>query len=277
MDEKYKVEDYGIFSDAIATTNKLKASIDSAQSSFNEVKNVVDNDSVFMGPCADSCVDALNKMNNSMTIMTENFSAINQYLLDVCNAYKAGDKDASNVILELKSADGKKYQVGAASEYANPGNLEGSQLDFVNSIIQGAIDSYNKYGVLPSITLAQAILESGWGGSSLSEKYNNLFGIKAGSNWDGKTVNLPTGEQKSNGERYTVNADFRVYDSVEDSIEDHAKLLADNDRYKYVIASKDYKEGCKAMGESGYATSLAYAENLQKVIEQYGLDQWDPK
>ena len=251
MDENYSVSDYGIFSDAISTTNKLKASIDTANIKiYNDrynikVKTTISNDSIFMGPCADSCVEALNKMNQSMTVMTENFSAINQYLIDVSNAYKAGDKNASQVVLELKGADGKTYKVGA-TDYANPANLSGSHLDFINSLIDGSIESYNKYGVLPSLTMAQAILESGWGESGLSAKYNNLFGIKAGSSWNGKTVNMATGEQRASGEYYNINADFRAYDSVADSIEDHAKLLT-NDRYKNVIAAKDYKEACKAV------------------------------
>jgi len=275
MNENYNVSDYGIFSDAISTTNKLKGSIDTVQTSYNEVKSKINSDAVFMGPCADSCVEALTKMDKAMTIMNDNFSAINQYLIDVCNAYKSGDKNASKVVLELMGLDGKKMTVGA-TEYANPANISGSHLDFINSLIEGAIEAYNKYGVLPSLTLAQAILESGWGQSKLSANYNNLFGIKAGDNWDGATVNMRTGEQKASGERYSIDADFRAYDSVADSIEDHAKLLT-KDRYKAVLAAKDYKEACKAVREAGYATSLSYTQNLIKLIEMYGLDQWDPK
>ena len=162
------------------------------------------------------------------------------------------------------------------SEYLNPGKLSGDNLDFLKSIVKGAVAAYKKHGVLPSLTLAQAILESGWGRSSLSAKYNNLFGIKAGSNWNGKTVNLKTGEQRSNGSRYTINADFRVYDNVADSIEDHALLLC-KDRYKNVIASKNYKDACYAVKAAGYATSINYAKNLIRIIEQFGLNQWDPK
>ena len=271
MNENYSVSDYGIFSDAISTTNKLKASIDTAQTAYNEVKTTIDNDAVFMGPCADSCVEALNAMNESMTIMTDNFSAINQYLVDVSNAYKSGDKNASQVVLELKGANGKIIRAGA-TDYLNPGNLSGYQLDFVNSIKDGAIDSYNKYGVLPSLTLAQAILESGWGKHSIG---NNVFGIKAGDSWTGKTQDCRTSEQNADGSYVQITARFRDYDSLSDSIEDHAKLLT-NDRYRNVIAANDYKEACKAVREAGYATSLTYTEKLISLIEMYGLNQWDP-
>ena len=174
---------------------------------------------------------------------------------------------------ELTKRDKERKEL---SEYLNPGKISGDNLDFLKSIVKGAVAAYKKHGVLPSLTLAQAILESGWGKSNLSAKYNNLFGIKAGSNWNGKTVNLKTGEQRSNGSRYTINADFRVYDNVADSIEDHALLLC-KPMYKNVIASKNYKDACYAVKAAGYATSINYAKNLIRIIEQFGLNQWDPK
>jgi len=174
---------------------------------------------------------------------------------------------------ELKKRDKERKEL---SEYLNPGKLSGDNLAFIKSIVKGAVAAYKKHGVLPSLTLAQAILESYWGRSNLSAKYNNLFGIKAGSNWNGKTVNLRTGEQNPNGSRYTINADFRVYDNVADSIEDHALLLCGS-RYKNVIASKNYKDACYAVKAAGYATSINYANNLIRIIEQFGLNQWDPK
>ena len=173
-----------------------------------------------------------------------------------------------------KAARDKERQ--GPAKYKNPANLSGNQLSFIESIIPGAVSSYKKYGVLPSLTLAQAILESGWGESGLSAKYNNFFGIKAGSSWTGKTVNLSTGEQTPSGASYTIRDNFRVYDNPAESIEDHAKLLT-NDRYKNVIASKNYKDACYAVKAAGYATAVNYSSSLISLIEQYGLNQWDPK
>ena len=158
--------------------------------------------------------------------------------------------------------------------YKNPAGITGDNLEFILSIMPGAIKAYEEYGVLPSLTLAQAILESRWGKSKLAANNNNLFGIKAGNDWQGDTVNYKTGEQRSDGSRYTINADFRSYDNVADSITDHAKLLT-KERYKKVLSAKDYKEACYAVREAGYATSLNYAKNLINVIETYGLNQWD--
>ncbi|WP_349399629.1 glycoside hydrolase family 73 protein, partial [Clostridium perfringens] len=73
----------------------------------------------------------------------------------------------------------------------NP-NLTEEQLNFISQIVSGAKQSYEETGIFPSITLAQAILESGWGRSGLAIKANNLFGIKADSGWKGKVLEMPT-------------------------------------------------------------------------------------
>ena len=210
---------------------------------------------------------------NNSTVEYEDMAGNKLDVSKVDEAQKALQSSIKTKHDELAKRDKDRKEL---SEYLNPGKLSGDNLDFLKSIVKGAVAAYKKHGVLPSLTLAQAILESGWGRSSLSAKYNNLFGIKAGSNWNGKTVNLKTGEQRSNGSRYTINADFRVYDNVADSIEDHALLLC-KDRYKNVIASKNYKDACYAVKAAGYATSINYANNLIRIIEQFGLNQWDPK
>lgn len=145
--------------------------------------------------------------------------------------------------------------------------------EFINSIKQGALKGQKDYGILSSLTIAQAILESGWGSSELSQKANNLFGIKAFSSWNGKRITMSTTEWY-NGQKTVVNADFRVYDSFNESIEDHNKLLT-NQRYDEVRVCKDYKTACKSIYECGYATDPGYAEKLIKIIEQnklYNLD-----
>ena len=95
----------------------------------------------------------------------------------------------------LKKKEERKLELekkAKNSDYQNPGNLSGSNLDFINSIKDAAIESYNQYGVLPSLTLAQAILETGWGTSRIG---NNIFGIKAGDGWTGKVINCRTSEE----------------------------------------------------------------------------------
>lgn len=156
--------------------------------------------------------------------------------------------------------------------------------DFLNKIKNGCILAQEKKGILASLSGAQAILESGWGKSELAEKYNNLFGVKASDDWEGKKVLYPSKEWK-NGEFIIVNSYFRVYDSFDDSIVDHANFFTSTDwrknNYKHVIGEKDYKKACQGLmpplAQSGYATDPDYSNKLIKIIEEHKLFEWDTK
>ncbi|WP_053284708.1 glucosaminidase domain-containing protein [Clostridium botulinum] len=150
------------------------------------------------------------------------------------------------------------------------------QTSFINSIKDGAIASQKKHGVLASITISQAILESAWGRSQLSAKYKNLFGIKADAGWKGPRVNMRTGEYR-NGSHVMENWGFRVYSSYAESIEDHALFLVNNPRYRKngFFDAKNYTGQAKALVRAGYATSPDYARQLIQLIEQYNLNQYD--
>lgn len=136
-----------------------------------------------------------------------------------------------------------------------------------------------KLNILPSVTIAQAILESGWGKSELAKNAHNLFGIKAGKDWKGKTYSKKTKEQKPTGEVYEIVADFRAYDSYTDSIMDHDAFFVSTDwrrkNYAPVLNTKNYKNQAKALQTCGYATSLDYGKQLIQLIERLGLQQYD--
>jgi len=144
---------------------------------------------------------------------------------------------------------------------------------FIEKIAPGAVASFAKDQVLPSITIAQAILESAKGLSKLALECNNLFGIKwtMGCGHEGKLY--PTKEYV-NGKMITVNAYFRKYDSYAESIADHSQLLQ-NTRYKPVLASKEYKSACKQIQACGYATDPEYSQLLINTIEKYKLNLFD--
>ena len=150
---------------------------------------------------------------------------------------------------------------------------------FIDEIELSAIENYKKYKILPSITIAQAILESGWGESDLSKKFNNLFGIKADSSWDGEFVTLETLEY--NNEK--INDKFRKYEEKSQSIDDHGKFLVDNKRYESngVFEAKTYINQANALEKAGYSTVMdedgkfIYAELLISLIQQYNLQLID--
>ena len=111
-------------------------------------------------------------------------------------------------------------------------------------------------------------MECGWNGSTLSETYNNAFGIKASSDWTGKTVELPT-QEYINGQWVNTTAKWRVYDDINNSVRDRTQFLLENPRYTQggVFKAKNYKEQCQALQNSGYATDPSYASLLISIIE----------
>ena len=159
---------------------------------------------------------------------------------------------------------------------ANP-NLDTDQLNFIAQILPGAMDGL-KDGIFPSVTLAQAILESGWGKSGLAIKANNLFGIKADSSWSGEVLEMLT-QEEVNGGMITTVARWRVYKDWNESVIDHNKFLLENSRYKEngVFEAPNYVEQAQALQKAGYATNSDYAEKLIQVINTYALNLYDLK
>ena len=138
---------------------------------------------------------------------------------------------------------------------------------FIEKVAGFAINNYAEFKILPSLVVAQAILESNWGKSGLTQKNNNLFGIK-GNGGDFET------KEYVNGKWITIVAGFRSYDSFEGSIIDHAKLL-NKPRYAKVKGETDYKKACEAVYKAGYATDFQYPQKLIKLIERLGLTVYD--
>ena len=169
-----------------------------------------------------------------------------------------------------------------------------------------------KSGILASVSLAQFILESGYGKSELAQNANNIFGMKcslsgnswSGSSWDGKSkYTKKTQEQNPDGSMVTITADFRKYPCIEDSIADHSAYLlgAKNGsklRYDGLKGCTDYKKAVQIIKDGGYAglagerdprraatiikdggyaTSLTYVEKLISIIERWNLTQYDAK
>ena len=148
-----------------------------------------------------------------------------------------------------------------------------------------------KNGILASVSLAQFILESGYGKRELAQNANNIFGMKcnlsgntwSGSSWDGKSkYTKKTQEQNPDGSMVTITADFRKYSCIENFIADHSTYLlgAKNGsklRYAGLKGCTDYKKAVRIIKDGGYATSLTYVEKLCSIIEKWNLTQCDAK
>lgn len=164
-----------------------------------------------------------------------------------------------------------------SSQLANQVKVMTEQ-NFIREVAPLAQNANKAYKILPSITIAQAILESDFGQSSLASKYHNLFGVKAYGNVP--TVTLNTKEFENN-QWITIQGQFRVYDSWQASVNGHSKLFVEGTtwnpkQYAKVLAAKDFKTAAKAVQSSGYATDPDYASKLIKLIETYKLNQYDP-
>ena len=144
-----------------------------------------------------------------------------------------------------------------------------SYVNYIEKYSDLAVSHMNKHKIPASITLAQGILESGAGLSSLAKESNNHFGIKCHSDWKGERV------YKADD---NPNDCFRKYKKVEDSYEDHSQFLL-RSRYAslFKLDIKDYKAWARGLQQCGYATDKGYANKLISLIEIYELYQYDSK
>jgi len=133
-----------------------------------------------------------------------------------------------------------------------------------------AIKEMNRTGVPASITLAQGMLESGYGNSKLARKANNHFGIKCHSDWKGPTFKMDDDAK---------NECFRKYKTVWHSYRDHSDFLKGKRRYASLFELKitDYKGWAKGLRKAGYATNKKYASLLITIIERHDLNQYVKK
>ena len=146
---------------------------------------------------------------------------------------------------------------------------------FISQLEEASINNYNTYGILPSVTISQAILESDWGTSTLASKYNNYFGIKADKSWKGKIARMETKENYKD----VISANFRAYDSKEESIYDLGKFLKGNSRYEQngLFRGSNYTDQANALENAGYATAKneqgerIYGDMLISIIKENNL------
>ncbi len=140
---------------------------------------------------------------------------------------------------------------------------------FIESWANLAVEQMRLYGIPASITLAQAIVESGWGTGYVARTANNYFCIKSNNGWTGPIVKAKDDEIDSSS--------FRQYANIEASFHDHSKFLRENRRYQqlFQLDLHDYKGWAYGLKSAGYATKSDYAEYLIATIEKYGLYLFD--
>lgn len=151
------------------------------------------------------------------------------------------------------------------------------QKKFINSIYEALRKYAPSYDIkCYSAIIGQAILESGWGNSKLASSYHNYFGLKCGSKWNGKSVNMRTFEEYNVG-TLTPTADyFRVFDDLESGVKGYLDFI-NTTRYsnlKNVTTPLEYLQNIK---NDGYATSSTYVDSVMKIVTSYNLTSYDNK
>lgn len=160
---------------------------------------------------------------------------------------------------------------------------------FISDLAPLVVEDMKKSGILASVTLAQAILESGYGRSELAKNANNLFGMKCNlsnntwpnSTWDGKSkYTKKTQEERKDGTRETITADFRKYPSISESVGDHSAYLLGakkGSKYRYagLKGEKDPLKAITIIKNGEYATSSTYIDTIMRLINDYNLTKYD--
>ena len=154
-------------------------------------------------------------------------------------------------------------------------DISASRRQFVINIANYVRKYAPQYGIkVYSPIIAQAIHESGWGESKLSARYHNYFGLKCGTKWTGKSVNMKTQEEYSAGSLSTISANFRAYDSMEEGVKGYFEFIQ-LPRYanlKGVTSPRQYLQNIK---DDGYATGSQYVDHVMNTLNMYNLTQFD--
>lgn len=149
--------------------------------------------------------------------------------------------------------------------------------NFINSIYEALCKYAPPYNIkCYSAIIGQAILESGWGKSKLASNFHNYFGLKCGSSWKGKSVNMKTFEEFKAGTLTQISDNFRVFDNLESGVKGYLDFI-NTKRYsnlKNVSSPKEYLQNIK---NDGYATSSTYVDSVMKIVTSYNLTSYDSK
>lgn len=147
--------------------------------------------------------------------------------------------------------------------------------EFINKIAPLIVAEGKKRGYkIFSTVIAQAIIESASGTSSLGYKYHNYFGLKCGSSWKGKSVNLRTKEEYTVGTLTSIRDNFRVFNSMAEGVAGYYDFISTK-RYANLKSAQTAQEYAERLKADGYATSSTYVNTLVNTVKKYNLTKYD--
>jgi flagellum-specific peptidoglycan hydrolase FlgJ len=149
------------------------------------------------------------------------------------------------------------------------------QKQFINEIAYVIQEEAKARGYqVCSPIIAQACIESAYGTSSLGYRWHNYFGMKCGSSWKGKSINLSTKEEYQSGQLTTIRDNFRVYDSMEEGVKGYFDFISSS-RYANLKNARTPKEYLEFIKRDGYATSSSYVNTNMSCIGRHDLERFD--
>ncbi len=175
----------------------------------------------------------------------------------------------------IKNHISRLYIGCIAITYGYSGHAQNNSELYLATYKSIAIHEMHRSGIPASITLAQGLLESGAGQSTLAREANNHFGIKCSSSWDGPTYYRKDDDRNKRGQ--LIKSCFRKYGSASESYLAHSVFLTTQNRYAalFELHHTDYKGWAHGLKKAGYATDPAYARKLIELIDKYQLYQYD--
>lgn len=229
------------------------------------------------------------KKTDFLVIRTAKRAGVSSALVEVCFI---DDKDDMTIYNNKKDSiaqaiakgviSGFKLTAGTNSQASEktPGNATQKVLnackneaEFLALIAPLCQADYAKHKILPSLSIAQACLESGYGTSDLYMYGGAAFGIKASSGWTGK-VYRKSSKEVINGTTVFQDSDFRAYTSLANSVSDHGEFLQ-KDRYKAVVGETNFQKAAAAIKAAGYATDPEYVSKLTSIYTKHQLSKYD--
>ena len=249
---EYKMSDYGIFSDAVSTTNKLNESLGTSKTDIEDCKTKLNSDAVFMGPACEEAIKGLNSSCSKVELLTDNYSTIGTYLTDTATNYKAGDTAAKTNILSINS-DGK-LELSSSSAAVSKGNPKSSVS--IPSDVDQAGYTVTCYG------------EGGWylgGGDEATAISSGTNQESVHEKWlaDGARYKNGIAVMNVDGEDHYLVATTTTFGSVGDNV---TVNLDDGGSIPCVIADS------KSSGDSNY-TSYGHAVGSQVNVLEFEVDR----
>lgn len=223
----------------------------------------------------------------NVILSTEDFNVIDENIIsEISNAMyidgtterRSFEETLDKLMLTDKQKNKAKEILNSLQDVSLRKKYNGEDIskdEFIHKLIEPSKKCYEQYGILPSVVIGQAILESQWGTSELATRYNNYYGIKADSSWNGAICNYSTKENYND----VIKANFRAYSTIEESVIDLGAFINNNSRYREngFFNGKNYVEQAEALERAGYATvkdengTLIYADLLIQIIRENNL------